>query len=75
MYRLPDEVGQVTPKRLERLFDCLEGTVRRCPEGCRKTLILAALIIHLNDDHKWSREHVATWLAGNGTPKPEDIAV
>jgi hypothetical protein len=63
MYRLPEEAGQILPKRLERLFDCLEGTVRRCPaEGCRKTLILAALLVHLNDDHVWSREQIVAWL-------------
>jgi hypothetical protein len=63
MYRLPEEAGQILPKRLERLFDCLEGTIRRCPEdGCRKHLILAAMIVHLNDDHLWSRERIAGWI-------------
>jgi hypothetical protein len=66
LYRLPEEVGQLHPKRLDRLFDCLEGTVRSCPEGCKKRLILAAMIIHLNDDHHWDRERIATWVAGNG---------
>jgi hypothetical protein len=66
LYRLPEEVGQVRPKRLDRLFDCLEGTIRVCPEGCKKSLILAAMIIHLNDDHHWDRERIAAWVAGNG---------
>jgi len=66
LYRLPEEVGQLHPKRLDRLFDCLEGTVRSCPEGCKKRVILAAMIIHLNDDHHWDRERIATWVAGNG---------
>ena len=65
LYRLPEEVGQLHPKRLERLFDCLEGTVRNCPEGCKKRIILAAMIIHLNDDHRWDREKIAAWVAGN----------
>ena len=69
IYRLPEEVGQVRPQRLDRLFDCLEGTIRRCPEGCKKSLILAAMIIHLNDDHHWDRERIATWVAENGGPK------
>src|SRR6185369_8102210 len=51
LYRLPEEVGELHPKRLDRLWECLEGTIRTCPEGCRKRLILAAMIIHLNDDH------------------------
>jgi hypothetical protein len=66
IYRLPEEVGQLHPKRLERIFDCLEGTIRKCPEGCKKSLILAAMIIHLNDDHHWDRERIAAWIADNG---------
>ena len=68
LYRLPEEVGQLHPKRLDRLFDCLEGTIRGCPEGCKKRVILAAMIIHLNDDHHWDRERIATWVAGNVDP-------
>ena len=40
--------------------------------GCRKKLdnkkrvILAAMIIHLNDDHRWDGERIAAWVAGNG---------
>ena len=71
LYRLPEEVGQLHPKRLDRLWECLEGTIRTCPEGCRKRLILAAMIIHLNDDHRWDRERIAAWVAGTGpTPPP-----
>jgi hypothetical protein len=72
LYRLPEEVGQLRPKRLDRLFDCLEGTIRNCPEGCKKRLILAALIVHLNDDHQWDRERIAAWVAGN---VPADTAL
>ncbi|MFP5380050.1 MAG: hypothetical protein ACLGHP_09945 [Vicinamibacteria bacterium] len=37
--------------------------MRKCPaDGCNKTLVLAALIVHLNDHHRWSREQIATWL-------------
>lgn len=63
IYRLPEEVGHLHPKRLYLLFDCLENTLRFCPEaGCHKHLILAALIIHLNDDHLWDRDRIATWV-------------
>ena len=74
LYRLPEEVGKVRPKRLDRLFDCLEGTIRRCPEGCKKSLILAAMIIHLNDDHHWDRERIAVWVAGTVGPAPQPDA-
>jgi hypothetical protein len=64
MYRLPDNADGTRPtKDLEWFFDCLEGTVRRCPaEGCKKTLTLAAILVHLNDDHRWTREQIAAWL-------------
>jgi hypothetical protein len=67
MYRLPQQAANIRPtKDLEWFFDCLEGSVRRCPGGdnCKKTLSLAAILVHLNDDHKWSREQIATWLDG-----------
>jgi hypothetical protein len=64
MYRLPRQAEGLHPtKDLEWFFDCLEGTIRRCPgEGCQKKLALASIIVHLNDDHRWSREQIATWL-------------
>jgi hypothetical protein len=67
MYRLPREAGGVRPVHLERLFDCLENTLRSCPEGCKKRLALGAMILHLNDDHLWPRERIAQWVA----PPPE----
>ena len=37
--------------------------MKRCPaENCKKKLSLAALIVHLNDDHRWSREQIADWV-------------
>jgi hypothetical protein len=64
MYRLPANAEGTRPtKDLEWFFDCLEGTIRRCPaEGCKKTLSLAAILVHLNDDHRWTREQIASWL-------------
>jgi hypothetical protein len=64
MYRLPENVEGTRPtKDLEWFFDVLEGTIRACPfEGCKKKLVLSALIVHINDAHRWSREQIATWL-------------
>lgn len=65
MYRLPKDPGNAT-RDLDWFFDCLD-TVKACPaEGCRKRLFLAAIIVHLNDDHRWSREQIAQWLEKNG---------
>jgi hypothetical protein len=68
MYRLPREADGLRPVRLDRLFDCLEGTLRSCPEGCKKRLALGSMILHLNDDHQWTRERIAQWVA----PTPAD---
>jgi hypothetical protein len=60
-YALPDDAHAVRP-RLDRLFDCLENVRRRCPVGCNKRLPLNAIILHLNDDHHWTREQIVDWL-------------
>jgi hypothetical protein len=79
------EPGEIVPRNLERLFHCLEDVVKRCPEkdglqageavhaaahaNCRKRLPLGAMIVHLNDDHGWTREQIAEWLS-IGAPGP-----
>jgi hypothetical protein len=72
MYVLPREAGGLRPIHLERLFDCLEYTLRSCPEGCKKRLALGSMILHLNDDHHWTRERIAQWVAPPPETKPED---
>ena len=79
MYRLANDMSGQRPTRdLTSFFDCLEGTIRACPiEGCKKRLILSAMIVHLNDHHEWSREKIADWLEESGTttasaPPPAD---
>jgi hypothetical protein len=76
MYRLPGDASGIRPKHLERLFDCLEWSLRSCPEGCKERLSLGAMILHLNDDHRWTREAIANWVspsaelpAGPGAPQ------
>jgi hypothetical protein len=69
MYLIPREHGVVIPKHLERLFRCLDEVLKTCPVGCQKRLPLASMIVHLNDDHQWSREQIADWLA-NGANGP-----
>lgn len=64
MYRLPVNADGKRPTRdLDWFFNCLD-TVKACPgDACRKRLSLAALLVHLNDDHLWTRERIAEWLA------------
>jgi hypothetical protein len=62
-YALPPDPHEAHIRpRLHRLFDCLENVRRRCPEGCKKRLPLNAIILHLNDDHHWTREQIVDWL-------------
>ena len=74
IYRLPDTAGGVRPQRLDRLFECLEGVVRTCPECSKKKLPLRALIVHLNDAHHWTRERIAAWVADPDVPQDESHA-
>ena len=64
IYRLPPDVSGTHPRRLDRFFHCLENVSRRCPAGCRKRVPTAAMIVHLNDDHLWTREQIAAWVRG-----------
>jgi hypothetical protein len=49
---------------MDRFFHCLEDVSKRCPAGCRKSVPIGAMIVHLNDDHLWTREQIAAWLRG-----------
>jgi hypothetical protein len=68
MYRLPSDMDKAHPSEdLQWFFFCLD-TVKHCPvDGCKKKLSLAAVIVHLNDDHLWSREDIAAWVEGKPT--------
>jgi hypothetical protein len=64
VYHLPRTHGKLIPDHLERLFRCLDEMTKRCPhENCNKRLPLAPMIVHLNDDHRWTREQIADWLS------------
>ena len=62
VYHLPRDHGKLIPDHLERLFRCLDELTKQCPAGCVKRLPLAAMIVHLNDDHRLTREQIAEWL-------------
>jgi hypothetical protein len=62
LYHLPRRHGKLIPDHLERLFRCLDEMTKQCPRGCSKRLPLASMIVHLNDDHRMSREEIAEWL-------------
>ena len=62
VYHLPRGHGKLVPDHLERLFRCLDEVTKKCPRGCAKRLPLASMIVHLNDDHRLTREQIAEWL-------------
>jgi hypothetical protein len=62
VYHLPRDHGKLIPDHLERLFRCLDEVTKRCPHECGKRLPLASMIVHLNDDHRLTREQIAEWL-------------
>lgn len=62
IYRMPQDIAGFHPQRLDRLFECLDFSIRRCPAGCIKRIPLGALIVHLNDHHQWTREQIADWI-------------
>lgn len=54
---------------LEKAFGAaVLNTITSCPySDCDHPDDFAEMIItHLNDDHKWTRERIAEWLAGKG---------
>lgn len=71
IFRLPRDVRGYHP-RVWRIFDFLENTARRCPGPCHKYLPVAALMVHLNDDHQWSRERIAAWIRQEADRLPPD---
>jgi hypothetical protein len=71
VYLLPEDAHDAIPQRLERFFDCLENVSKKCPAGCHKQIPIGAMIVHLNDDHQWTREQVASWLLGKPITQPE----
>ena len=67
VYHLPRNHGKLVPDHLERLFRCLDEVVKVCPSGCNKKLPLAPMIVHLNDDHRLTRDQIADWLTQEST--------
>ena len=75
IYRLAADMdGQRPTKDLTTFFDCLKVRPPVPVEGCKKRLLLSAMIVHLNDHHAGSREHIADWLEQNGVAKPPAAA-
>src|SRR4029453_10601722 len=62
VYHLPRGHGKRIPGHPAGVFRGPEEMAKKCPQGCSKRLPLASMIVHLNDDHRMSREQIAEWL-------------
>jgi hypothetical protein len=49
-------------ERLKAEFPLVRTLIPRCPV-CFYTSLLEWVIVHLNDDHRWTREQIADWVA------------
>lgn len=61
----PDPAAKQGLTDLDRLAELLPALYERvkCPMSCRRgDDELEAVIVHLNDYHKWTREAIADWL-------------
>jgi len=71
VYAALDAIGQFNNRRYE-FFPILNLEKQQCPE-CGSThygySTLAGTIFHLNDEHHWTRERIADWVA---TIEPAD---
>lgn len=61
--RLPRVADWVVPRHIEEIFPCLDDLFVKCPAGCGERTSLGELLVHLNDDHRWTREAIADWVA------------
>jgi len=62
---LGPDTGSIVQKNLKKLFPALKEIVT-CPVCAKldkdRSSTLDRMIIHLNDEHRWTREEVADWL-------------
>jgi len=58
-------------EKLAEIFPALLQTLRECPDQTcdspNDQHSVWYLVAHLNDDHRWSREEIASWLEGLDT--------
>ncbi len=58
-------VGAVAERNARAVFDrwpWASAVSASCPK-CRRSSLVIGVITHLNDNHRWSREQIALWVA------------
>jgi len=55
----PEQAGRSVRKRWPWAF----AVSVNCP-SCGRSRLVCQVIVHLNDDHRWTREKIGAWVAG-----------
>ena len=64
----PEQAGRSVRRRWPWAF----AVSVDCP-SCGRSRLVCEVIVHLNDDHRWTRERIAAWVAGiEPSQPPED---
>jgi hypothetical protein len=64
----PEQAGRSVRRRWPWAF----AVSVDCP-NCGRSRLVCEVIVHLNDDHRWTRERIAAWVAGiEPSQPPED---
>ncbi len=74
---IKDNSGFINYRKLSEMFDVL-GKPSKCPVCSADSQyidILESIVYHLNDGHRWTREHIADWIELNHEPLPEPTPV
>lgn len=53
--------GQVVQDSLRQVLPCLYERVKCPAKSCGSSMVMSECIIHLNDEHDWTREAIADW--------------
>lgn len=63
-YKTPGHLGSEVARALEAVLPGMLTFIRcpACPQGTDRTRSVSEQIVHLNDEHRWTREQVADWL-------------
>ena len=63
----PEQAGRSLRKRWPWAF----AVSVNCP-SCGRSHLVCQVIVHLNDDHRWTREKIGAWVAGIEPSQPPD---
>src|SRR5438128_301309 len=63
----PEQAGRSVRRRWPWAF----AVSVDCP-SCGRSRLVCEVIVHLNDNHRWTRERIAAWVAGIEPSQPPE---